>query len=335
MLELTHACPLACVHCYLRTEPSQARPRELGTAEVMRVVEEVRRAGCMFLGLTGGEISTRGDLLELVRHSRGLGLAVYLSTTGLGWTATQIQELAALYPAGVNVSLYSADPAAHDRITGREGSHAATLAAVRLFVAHGLHVTAKCVLMHETADGMAGVLALGEELGVQVALDATVWPTTGGDTGPLALRSRREQLERFFAAPQVRRFARVVERRPTPHESICAIGKRSCVIGPAGDVYACSSYRRSLGNVRQQSFAEIWHHSPHLHWLRGLTAADLSTCSACEKFSYCNRCAALALSEDHDFLGPSSWACQLAEVKEACVGCDQAPSIPPISSPHP
>ncbi|MBK8482104.1 MAG: hypothetical protein IPL40_13205 [Proteobacteria bacterium] len=62
-------------------------------------------------------------------------------------------------------------------------------------------------------------------------------------------------------------------------------------------------------------------------WLRALTSADLAICSGCEKFGYCNRCAALALDEHGDLLGPSAWACRVAAAKEAASGLTPTPSL--------
>jgi radical SAM protein with 4Fe4S-binding SPASM domain len=315
MLELTHACPLACTHCYL-CDSTESPRSELTTDEVIHLIDEVRAAGCMFLGLSGGEISTRSDLLELVAHGRRLGLAVSLSTTGWGWTPKEIEEVAALSP-DVRISLYSADPVVHDRITGTEGSHRAALTALEQFAAHGVHTTVNCVAMRENASGLAQLIALAETLGANLALDPTVTATVTGDPVTAAQRAGRPQLESFFALPAMQRFAHVARQHPAADEPMCGIGKRSCVIGPSGDVYACTNYRKSLGNIRRQSFADIWQRSPHLQWLRNLTAADLTGCNACDRFSYCNRCAVVAQAEDGDFLGPSEWACGIAAAKEA------------------
>ena len=56
-LELTYRCNLHCVHCY--TDPYNAKeffPRELSFEEILRLIDEMRDIGIIWLNLTGGEI---------------------------------------------------------------------------------------------------------------------------------------------------------------------------------------------------------------------------------------------------------------------------------------
>ncbi|RLE26515.1 MAG: radical SAM/SPASM domain-containing protein, partial [Acidobacteria bacterium] len=87
-------------------------------------------------------------------------------------------------------------------------------------------------------------------------------------------------------------------------------------ITSAGDVLACNIMPVVAGNVLEKSFREIWENSPWFKKLRGITRADLETCSECEKYAYCGRCPAQALVEDGDLMGPSKDACAQAEAKE-------------------
>jgi AdoMet-dependent heme synthase len=319
LFELTHRCHLACVHCYLDDNHNwHDKARELSPAEAMNAITQLREAGCFFLTITGGETFLRPDLFAQLRHARQLGLAVTLFTTGTLLKPEHLPELAQLYLRCVEMSLYSADPAVHDAITQKPGSHAKTLRALEQLHAHGIPVAIKCPLLRDNAASYPGLKALAERYGIRLTIDPTLAATNAGQLAPVNMRLTSEQLIELYARPEFRSGA--ARAAPDPDAHICAIGKRSCVVGPFGDVYTCLGYQRSLGNLRAQSFREIWSDTGTLHRLRRLRVSDLPVCSSCEKSSYCGRCAGSALLEEGNFDGASSWACQNASAKDAVAG---------------
>jgi radical SAM protein with 4Fe4S-binding SPASM domain len=327
MIELTHRCHLACVHCYLEDNHAwHDKARELSTAEVTRIIDQLQAAGCMFLTITGGEVYLRQDLYPILRHARGLGLAVVLFTTGTLIGPSDIDELARLHLRRVELSLYSADSDVHDAITQRPGSHAKTMWAIRNLVARQVPVLIKCPMMRGNFESYDGLKQLAEELAVPLLVDPTVNAMNDGNLAPAQQRLTPAQLTEFFSKPGLQVYGEVSRKLPTAADTICAIGKRSCVIGPFGDVHTCLGYKPPIGNLRTQSFAEIWRDTGVLYKLRRASAVDVDVCSGCEKFSYCNRCAGTALAEDGAFNGPSSWSCHLAAAKERALGIEVTPS---------
>ena len=66
--EITCRCNLRCVMCYTDcfNTPDMLR-QELSLREIVRIMDEIREAGCLELTLTGGEPLIRRDLPDLVR----------------------------------------------------------------------------------------------------------------------------------------------------------------------------------------------------------------------------------------------------------------------------
>ncbi|HWU40752.1 MAG TPA: radical SAM protein, partial [Candidatus Acidoferrum sp.] len=81
--ELTRACALACVHCRAEAIPRRD-PRELTTAEGLRLIESVSRFGrpAPLLVFTGGDPLRRPDVLDLVASGAQRGLRVALTPSG-------------------------------------------------------------------------------------------------------------------------------------------------------------------------------------------------------------------------------------------------------------
>src|SRR5437588_672080 len=75
-IDLTMRCNEHCVHCYRVIEQ---RP-ELTTAELKALLDDVARAGTLYLLFSGGEIFLRRDLFDLLEHARRLHFDIRLKS---------------------------------------------------------------------------------------------------------------------------------------------------------------------------------------------------------------------------------------------------------------
>jgi radical SAM protein with 4Fe4S-binding SPASM domain len=318
LFELTGRCNLDCRHCYLdiRRPPHG----EFTTQEACDVLAQLRRAGTLFLTLTGGELFLRPDALEIAAEARRLGFALRLFTSGTRLGRHEADAIARMGVLGVELSLYSHRASAHDAITRRPGSHRRTLRAALLLRRRGVALVLKAPLLGPTAGDFRGLLALAERIGAKAKLDPSIITRRDGDMAPTALRAAPEALVEALRDDRVWK-ADELPPPAAPDEAPCAIARRACRIGPNGDVFPCSTFPIAAGNLRERSFAEIWTSSPLLVYLRSIRFGDLRpTCSGCGKSGYCSRCMALSLLEHGDLLGPSAEACRIAEAKERALG---------------
>lgn len=329
--DLTYRCNERCVHCYLDHEDYG----EMSAGEVSRVLEELAAAGTLFLTLSGGEIFLRKDFFELLQVARSLHFDVQLKSNGLLITAERAAELKKLGTTRVQVSIYSADPAIHDAITKVPGSLERSLAAVRLLKQHGLTAKIACPLMVQNIGGYEAVLRLAEELDVICVMDLTISPRMDGNLGLLALRSSSRQLLPILQDRKLNPLPPAVDDAPGSGEADaydnipCSAGHNSCYISPYGDVYPCVQMPLPSGNVRLQSFAEIWYGSRELGRVRAVRESAVQICSGCSIRRFCQRCPGIAYMEDGDLLGPSERACELAETNARLAGVEN-----PVSAWH-
>lgn len=104
-----------------------------------------------------------------------------------------------------------------------------------------------------------------------------------------------------------------VEEAPKK-KGVCSAGWNSVSITSWGEVLPCITWRMSLGNLRNDSFHDIWHKSPLLERIRSLTHDDFDeACSSCGVISKCHKCPGLAYSEHRDPLLPSSDRCRATQ----------------------
>ena len=345
--DLTYRCNERCVHCYLDHDDHG----ELTTAECLKVLEDLARAGTLFLTFSGGEIFLRPDLYEILAAARSLHFDISLKTNALLATPERAARLRELGVRRVQISVYSDIPAVHDAITKVPGSLQRTLAAIPILLNHGLQVKLACPLMQENLMAYRGVMALAEKLGVPYVLDLTITPMMDGSSGPLAHRASVSSLLPVLLDPVLHAckpqmtpqaasamnalqpaFGSAVSSgiESSAYEDLpCSAGHNSCYISPYGDVFPCVQLPQAAGNIRRERFDNIWYHAPQLERLRAIRESQLPICSRCEIKSYCERCPGLALMEGGDLLGAYERACALAEEKARLAGV-----VAPISALH-
>lgn len=177
-LLLTYRCNLRCAYCGVWEHP----PREMNTATVLRLVDQMAAAGTERLSLGGGEPMLRRDIGTIVAHAKTRGLTVNLVSNGLH-IPRRIDELAGL--DFLAVSLDGPEPV-HDEARGK-GSYARAIAAIRAAREAGIEVWTTTVLGRNNIQLLPEFLALAEREGVR----ATFLPVMGQalqsrDSGNLA-----------------------------------------------------------------------------------------------------------------------------------------------------
>lgn len=301
-------CHLTCDHCY-ESEASHPPDARLSLAEYDKVFDELAQLGVLYLTLTGGEIFLRGDLFDIVALARKKRFAVRLYTSGTLIDEVRADRIAALKVSEVQVSVYSADAAVHDRFVGREGSHAKTMAALAMLRQREVLTVLKAPAMTINIDSLEELAALAATVGADFRIDPLVHPRMDGHPHPLEYLVPAEQLQKkLLANPQLypafqgRDAASMCDgegiRGAT--SSLCAAGRSVVSIAADGGVLPCASFPIAGGNVRERSLVDIWRRSRLLDDLRSTTFGDMSACTSCGVKASCDPCMAYALIENGD-----------------------------------
>ncbi|HST22424.1 MAG TPA: radical SAM protein [Blastocatellia bacterium] len=309
--ELTYRCNEQCSHCYLDVlPPNQDVPGELSTEECFRVIDEIVELGALNLLLSGGEILARRDFFQIAEYARSKRLLLRLFTNGILITPQVADQLAALHPYGIEISLYGSDPETHDRITQRERSWELTIRALKLLRERGVRTKMKVPLMRENYGQLRELEKLADELGAEFRYDTTITPKDNGSLSPLKHRLTYGQLVEVFREVLV--ADAWATRRVSPDARTCGITLNSIAIDPYGNVFPCVQTRELAGNVREQSLKKIWEESIVWKELGNLTISELPVCRECELVNLCVRCHGLAQVEDGDLYGPALANCREA-----------------------
>jgi radical SAM protein with 4Fe4S-binding SPASM domain len=172
VVEVTEACPHACVHCYNYWREDRApvlSPETLRRKDILKLVRKIRRdAPIRVVALSGGEPLLRPDIAGICTDLANDGLSVAVITSGVLLTPAR----AARFPTGTTfeITLFGADAALHDRIVGRAGAFERVLQGAASAMERGHNVVASVVLNRLNAGHTRDALELGIALGAEAFL---------------------------------------------------------------------------------------------------------------------------------------------------------------------
>lgn len=334
-IELTRRCNHRCRQCYnnLPAADERARAAEMNTGEVMRLLEEIAAAGCVWLLFTGGEIFLRPDLLEIYDHARRRGLLVTLFTNGTLITPQAAAHLSRSRPFAIEVTLYGATPETYERVTGVPGSFDRCRRGIALLREHGLPLKLKSTVSNLNRHELPQMRQMASELGLEFRFDAMLNARCDGRPGALDVRlSPAEVVALDLSEPErvsaLREFAERMSLNAAPAAASAALyrcggGGYSFGIDPYGRMRPCLLSHEAGYDLRRGRFAEGW--EVFLARLRGQTADRPTKCTDCRMQAFCGMCPANAGLECGDPQEPVDFLCRVAHLRAYALGLSFAP----------
>ena len=151
-------CNMTCPHCYVAAG-AKPSPGDLGTAEALRVIDDLADTRVTSVIVSGGEPLLRADVFELIAHARARGIAVQLSTNGVLIDDEVAGRLASLGVSYVGVSI-DGSRAFNDAYRGLDGGFDKAVAALALLRRHGVRTGLRTTLTTRNVAELPAMLEL-------------------------------------------------------------------------------------------------------------------------------------------------------------------------------
>jgi MoaA/NifB/PqqE/SkfB family radical SAM enzyme len=321
-IELTRRCNLRCVHCYVGKQDDIERlsGRELDTAEICRIVDEIADAGCLFLMITGGEPLIRKDFEYIYRYIKSKGLLTTVFTNATLITDEIAGLFAELPPYSIEISIYGSTEETCRKVTGVAGSLGRCLDGIRMLLAHGVkHVQLKTVLMTLNRQEFFEMEKIALDMGLEFRMDAAIFPRFDGDRAPLELRvTPKEAVDRELSADRMLRdLTCYFERRkgiPAPDDLYpCGAGITNFHVDPYGNLTPCMIPAGLSYNLADGSFIDGWDNV--INGIIYKKAGASSRCNGCEKMALCSFCPAFFFLENGAEEIRSDYLCEMGRLR--------------------
>lgn len=302
-------CNERCAHCYADSMPPTyrqemrilpAKPQEthslsnkLTYQQWIALIKESYELGCRMGQFIGGEpFLYRGEggetVLDLAEYARTVGyerIEIFTNATLL--TPQKVFRIKDL-GLSVAVSLYSDNPAVHDRITRTPGSYRKTIAALNHLREAGVPTRVETVLMRPNQHTVESTIKLIDDMGFDHSRPDVLRPKGRGDSP--ALLPSPEILVQYGLLTEPNFYADKAFLTRSYNGHNCLAGK--VTITDTGDVLPCIFSRNQvLGNIltdgslgsaitTNKTLQKTWH----------TTKDDVLVCQDCEYRYVCFDC---------------------------------------------
>jgi len=335
--EITRSCNLLCAHCRASSAYGPYE-NELSTEECLRIVDEILEVGKPILILSGGEPLLRPDVFRLTEYAVSKGLRVVLGSNGTLITGEMAMRLKEAGVARIGVSLDFPVPELQDKFRGKAGAFEAAMTGIAEAGKAGIGVQINSTVTKLNACYLDDLLALALRVGAVAFHPFMLVPTGRGkglekeELDPLEYErilnwvyDKQAKLgDRIFFKPtDAPHYLRVKKQRDAEikvarcgsagvHGSMssltrgCLAGTGFCFISHRGEVQGCGYLDVTAGNLREESFCQVWRDSLLFNELRDLSNIK-GKCGICEYKRICGGCRARAYEASGDYLGPEPY----------------------------
>lgn len=332
--EITGKCNLHCAHC--RMPYGYGGPAdELTATECFNLVDQITEVGSPIIILTGGEPLLRNDIFEIGKYATSKGLRVVMGSNGTLISPELAAQLKRIPLSRMSVSLDFPTAEEQDQFRGASGAYKAALDGIANARRAGISIQINSTITKLNVNLLGDLLKLALDVGA-VAFHPFLLVPTGHGKGlkdmELSPREyedtlnwiydKQQQLagKIFFKPTDAPHYLRIVSQRGKqgikcqgqhPHSSHghgsnaltrgCLAGTGFCFISSTGKVKGCGYLNVEAGDIRKQSFAEVWNNSPVFNRLRDLSCLK-GKCGACEYKVICGGCRARAYESTGDYM---------------------------------
>ena len=329
--EVTRRCNLNCVHCRSNsTINSYDTAFSLDAAK--KLIDDIASFAQPVIVLSGGEPLLRTDVFDIAGYGSDKGLRMCMATNGSLVTDEICEKMKASRIKMVSMSLDGSNAGTHDNFRNQVGAFAGVERAAALFNKHGIEFLINSSFTKRNQKEIPDVMRVAKKLGAKAWYMFMIVPTGRGEEIMAELITKEDyedilkwhyetekhedsMLMRPTCAPHYYRIvpqmnklaeegdklARRTLKFSTGGSKGCLAGQVICLITAEGDVYPCSYFPHSAGNVLTTPFKDIWEKSELLLDLRDFKKYK-GKCGSCEYINVCGGCRARADAIYGDYL---------------------------------
>lgn len=316
-LELTYACGLRCSYCYAG---SYNRPeyiaRELDTAEIKKIIDELRSLGVLWLNFTGGDPLMRPDYCELYSYARDRGFLITVCTSGYSLKKEHLDLFKRQPPFSIEITLNAVEEGLYERISVVKGSYKKALAAIAAVQRNKLPLKIKTTVTKLNLGHIPEIKRYVRQLGLKFDADYLLSSGFDHDKYPLAFQVPPEAIPGWLSRDNDI-CARPPQKSRAKRNSFftCAVTAGDAFqIDPYGNITLCFAIRRPRINVLKKGVAESLRKL--IKYFKELDFKHDAECMTCAKRDYCWWCPGRAFVETGSLEKPIAYYCKLAKADE-------------------
>lgn len=262
---LTNACNLRCPHCYMYS--GAVLENELSDEEILKTLRSFRACGGKRVVFSGGEVSLKKNLLEILQEAHNLGLDIEVLSNGTLWSEGMIKAVAPLVYS-IQFSIDGFNEEENAKIRGK-GNFDRVLRVVERFIEEGARVEIAVTpfydgLLHTKIDGYVefakSLIAKYEGKPFRIKFSGDLFPGRELEVTPELKKDHQRLVELIYTKiyGDVLDTPFVEFHREGGCEHNCAYG--NITVAANGELYLCPAMTEGMkpfANLRTDSWEDI------------------------------------------------------------------------------
>lgn len=317
IMELTPKCNFNCVHCYLHDHHAS---KEMSYEEIINIIDILYKKEVLFITLTGGEIFTRKDFLDIYMYAKKKGFIIELYTNCFGLTDEIVEVFKKYPPLLVDVSLYGSNDETYYKVTGVKNAYTRVTENIKKLIEANVRVSIKAPVINLYFDELPEFKAFAEKYNLPFRTGFEIYPTIDNDGSvqdyavPLK-QSMAYEFKRFEDKPRTfgeeweTELVDLQKQRPLFR---CKLGRASCAIGFDGKMLPCMSFRHAGIKLTEENFEDIWKKFGEYPKLK---ASENYKCLKCKAYDFCDICPAMMQAVHGDLEYVEEHFCKAAHAR--------------------
>lgn len=242
---ITNKCNLTCLYC----GNSSKSPTELNIHEAFSIIDQLKKAGTLFISFTGGEPLMRDDIDVIINYLRKKNIKVNLNTNGTLFVDRfkKIEK--------INSTVFSLDGSedVNDYIRGK-GTFKKVTEAIKLCKEKGIEASIITVLSKYNLDCVDYLVGLADDLDVVIGFQPVTLTLLGTDIYSTHIPDKqayKKSIDKLIQHKKKHRILNTIRGLsylrdwPDTKYIICQSNRFSCRIEPNGQLFHCG---RKLDN---------------------------------------------------------------------------------------
>ncbi len=295
IFEITPKCNFNCVHCYLH---NRHMSNELTYDEIIRIIDILYEKEVLFLTLTGGDIFTRNDFINIYLYAKKKGFIIELYTNGALITDAIIDVFDKYPPLLVDISIYGSCEDTYKKVTEISGAFKKVINNIEKMITKGIRVSLKAPVLNLYFDELPQIKEIAKKYGLPFRTGFEIFPSIDNDKSvqnyavPLK-DSLLYEFEEFKEKPRTfgeewdTELVNLLKERPLFR---CKLGRASCVIDYEGKMCPCMSFRHAGEKLTVQNFETVWN---KFGKYTKMQATENYKCLKCKAYDFCDICPAM------------------------------------------
>ena len=342
--ELTARCNFNCPMCYVHMSEEEVskKGKELTAKHWIKIAEDAKNQGMVFVLLTGGEPFIRKDFFEIYGAMKKMGLLVSINSNASMLEGEILEKLLQDPPVRMNISLYGGCNETYEKMCGLP-MYERVLKNILKLKEHGVSVSINLSITPYNCHDLEAIYDIVTRYEIPVRASSYMYPPARleKELEGYGNRLSPEDSAKYSVKWDLLRFSEEeFEKRAEAIKNLVLVEPEECYIDSEevfdgvkcragsssfwmtwdGEMRPCGMMPGPTAYPLRDGFDKAWED------IKNATAQikQPAKCVTCPKSEVCGACAAVCVSETGEFDGTPTYMCQRIDaiINQTVAACE-------------